>query len=386
VTLFSLVHRNLRRNRLRTGLTLLAVALPLIIFVLATTVVNIALRIAASAKEHLRLAVHHKVSLINPLPEAHRRRIEELDPEHTRIKAVCGMRWFGGRVPNDQFNFPSLAGDPDTWPIAYPEHRLTSEELAAWQSERRAAVVGTTTADRFGWKVGQKITLKSVIPPYLTVELKIVKITTAGDTRMVSFRRDYLDEMLRAVGAPAGYANIFWVKCHRAEDLGPLQRQIDELFRNSPDQTKTEDEEAFLASFLKMQGDLPNLMAAVAAFVVLVVILVAANTMSMSFRERVGEVAVFKALGFSRRAVLLLILAESVTIALWGGILGSLPLYLLLKLFPDIGFGPISRISVPPRVVGVALGMSVVIGLLAGLVPAARAYQLRVVDALRRVA
>jgi len=389
MTLSYVLMQNLRRNRVRTGLTVVAFALPMGIFVAAISFVVALVRVSQANERQLRLAVHHKTSLTNTLPEGHRRRIEGLDPERRRLSAVCGMRWFGGRVPNTQNTLTSLAADADTFPIVYSDAEMTEEDIAAWQKEKRACVVGVGPAEQFGWKVGDRVTLESTVPPYLKLEFYVVKIMPALErANFFYFRRDYLNEARKAAGDDDPRCNIFWVKCNSADDLHTLQRQIDALFANNPDETKSEDENAFGANFTQAAGDIPGLMRAMAVVVVFIIALVAGNTMMMSFRERIRELAVFKAIGFQSGRIFMIVLAESVMLALLGSLLGVLPTALALWAFPvqRLNFGPINALTVSPVAVIGSLAIALVVGLAAGAWPAYQAMRLRTTDALRRVA
>lgn len=189
--------QNLRRNPVRSMLTAGAFALPMAVFVLALSFVVALVRMGIESEKQLRLAVHHKVTLTNYLPEGMRRKIEALDPNRERLRAVCGMRWFGGRVPDTQNTLTSLAADVDTLPIVYSDIGLTEDEVEAWKRDRRAAIVGSGPAEQYGWKVGDRVVLESTVPPYLALEFQVVKITSLeGRANFFYLRRDYLTESL----------------------------------------------------------------------------------------------------------------------------------------------------------------------------------------------
>ncbi|HEY3245264.1 MAG TPA: ABC transporter permease [Phycisphaerae bacterium] len=385
--------QNLLRNPLRTILTAVAFALPMAIFVAAISLVSALIEMGKANERQLRLAVHHKTTIVNLLPEAVRRRVEGLDPQHQRLTAVCGMRWFGGKVPDTQNTLTSLAADPDTFPLVYSDADMTPDETAAWNRDRRACVLGFAIAERYRWKSGDRIVLVSTVPPYLQLEFYVAKVMTAKtQANYFYFRRDYLTESLKealpGLADAASRCNIFWIKCNSAADLHSLQGEIDALFANTPDETKSEDENAFGANFTQAAGDIPGLMRAMAMVVVFVIALVAGNTMMMSFRERTRELAVFKAIGFQSRRVFFIVLAESLLLALLGSLLGVVPVSALLWFFPvrGLGFGPISALEISPFAVIGSLAMAMMIGLAAGLWPAYQAVRLRTVDALRRVA
>ena len=389
MTITYVLMQNLNRNPLRTMLTAAAFALPMAVFVAAISLVVLLAKVAAANEKELRLGVRQKTSLINPLPEGMRRKIEALDPDRKSLRAVCGMRWFGGRVPNTQNMLVSMAADADTFPEVYSDVQMTPEETAKWTADRTACVAGSGVAEQYHWKVGDRVTLESTVPPYLTLEFHLVKIMTQTERGNVFYlRRDYLEESLRTAGFDNPQCNIFWVKCTSAEGLRALQTQIDKAFANSPEETKSEDENAFAANFTQAGGDIPGLMQAMAIVVVCIIALVAGNTMMMSFRERIRELAVFKAIGFQSGRIFTIVLAESAMLALIGSLAGVLPTAAILTLVPMRGLrmGPISRVEISPVAVIVSVVIALVVGLAAGLWPAYQAMRLRTVDALRKIA
>ncbi len=389
MTITYVLMQNLNRNPLRTMLTAAAFALPMAVFVAAISLVVLLAKVAAANEKELRLGVRQKTSLINLLPEGMRRKIEALDPDRKSLRAVCGMRWFGGRVPDTQNTLTSLAADADTFPLVYSDVQMTTEESARWMADRTACVAGLGLAEQYHWKVGDRVTLESTVPPYLTLEFHLVKIMTQTERGNVFYlRRDYLEESLRTAGFDNPRCNIFWVKCASADGLRDLQTRIDKEFANSPEETKSEDENAFAANFTQAGGDIPGLMQAMAIVVVCIIALVAGNTMMMSFRERIRELAVFKAIGFQSGRIFTIVLAESAILALIGSLAGVLPTAAILTLVPMRGLrmGPISRVEISPVAVIVSIVIALIVGLAAGLWPAYQAMRLRSVDALRRIA
>jgi len=382
--------QNLQRNPIRSVLTALAFALPMAIFVAALSFVVTLQRINEQNQKQLRLAVHQKTSIVNMLPEATRRKVESLDPDSRRLRGVCGMRWFGGRVPETQNTLTSLAADADTFPIVYSDAEMNESEIEAWNKDRQAAVIGLGPAETYGWKPGSRVTLESTVPPYLKLEFHVVKVMTATErANFFYFRRDFLQESLKSANVQ-NYAdcNIFWVKCNSADDLRSLQTDVDKMFANSPDETKSEDENAFAANFTQAAGNIPGLMQAMAIVVVIIIGMVAGNTMMMSFRERTRELGVFKAIGFQSGRIFAIVLGESVMLALVGATLGIIPTAFVLWKFPlrGLNFGPISAVNVSWGAVVGSFVIALLIGLVSGLWPAIQAMRLRTVDALRRVA
>jgi putative ABC transport system permease protein len=388
MTVTYVLMQNLRRNPLRSGLTAVAFALPMAVFVAAISMVTAMVRINQAVAAELRLATHHKTTIINPLPGRLRPQIEALDPGRQRLRAICGMRWFGGKIPNTQTVIQSLAADPDTFPVVYTDADMDAADIEAWMKDRQACVIGYGLSDTHRWTLGSRLTLKSSVPPYLELEFHVVKIMpTPSRANVLYFRRDFLSESLKAAGMD-NYAdcNVFWIKCHGVEAMRSLQREIDAGFANSPHETKTEDENTLFAGFMQASGNIPGLMQAMAVVVVVIIALVAGNTMMMSFRERTRELAVFKAIGFPSRRIFGIVLGESLLLALVGALIGIVPTAALLAAFPvrRLNFLPMAALEVSPVAVVASLAIALAVGLAAGLWPAYQALRIRTVNALRR--
>ncbi|MFQ5423490.1 MAG: ABC transporter permease [Phycisphaerae bacterium] len=379
---------NLLRKPLRTGMTTFAVAMPIVVYVLAMAIVrNVEEFLDQSVKE-MRLAVVQKTSIINPLPIGHRRKIEALDPSHQRIISVCSMRWFGGRVPGEQTENYFIAADVDTFPTTYPEFKMTPEQIELWNSDRRAAIVGRAPAGQYGWKIGDVITLESTVPPFVQLELRIVAIPPDAHDSETSFMRyDYLNETVKAMNMRADIASFFFVKCATRADLEYFREEIDRHFADDLDQTKTQDEKAFMETFIAAQFDLPNRLRLLSYVVVAVAVMAAANTMMMSFRDRIGEYAIFKSLGFSPWAVACLLLTESLVVVIAGGGLGAGLPYAAFNWtgLSGLRIPGIGLLQIHGRLVGEAMVVAVFVGLVSGIVPALRVVRLGVVEALRRI-
>jgi putative ABC transport system permease protein len=388
MTITYVLMQNLRRNPLRSALTAAAFALPMAVFVGAISLVVALARMSARNEKELRLGVHHKTAIINLLPHGMRRKIEALDPERQRLTAVCGMRWFGGRVANTPNEVHALAADVDTFPAIYPTIAMSADDVGAWNRERRAILVGARIASQYGWHPGDRIELESTVPPYARLEFIVVKIMPEPEeSGSAYFRRDYLEEAFTKVRAEDPSAvHLFWVKCTSAKALHSLQVEIDSMFANTPSETRSEDENAFIANFTQGLGDLPGLMRTMAIVVVFIIALVTGNTMMMSFRERTRELAVFKAIGFGSRRMFLIVMAEAVMLALVGSLAGVVPMSVFLLISPInlSNMGPLDRLEVSPVAVAFSLGIALAVGVAAGFWPACQAMRLRTVDALRR--
>ena len=376
--------RNLTRNPLRTVLTCAAVALPIVIFVLSRAVIEGIDRFLDNSTQQLRLVVTQKASIVNPLPAGHRTRIEALD--RSRPVSVCGMRWRGGRVPTGSQQLSTIAADADTFPSTYPEYLQQPGELEAWQRDHQAIIVGRGTAQQFGWKVGDRITIQPSVPPYTQMQFHVIS-TAQGVTDPVTLfcRRDYLEEELKKLRFKENMDSFFFVKCRSPADLEYYRTAIDNLFANSPDETRTEDEKTFMSEYIAQQFDLPPKLAILSAITVFVAVLAAANTMSMNFRDRLSEFAALKSVGFGGRLVCAIIQSESLLVCAVGGLLGGLAPYVAFTHTPlrDYPVPVIQHLDIPPMVCLQALGIALVIGLLAAAWPSWTAVRMKPVDAFR---
>jgi len=382
--ILSYLHRNIWRNPLRVLMTGLAVGLPISIFVLSVAVVDGINRFLDNSARQLRLAITHKSSIVYPLPAGYRGKIEALD--HSRPITVCGMRWIGGKVEDKPQPLSTLAADPDTFPAAFPEYLTDPAERAAWDRDRQAIVVGRGTAEQFGWRVGDRITIRASVPPYSAIPFHVVSTAQdVVDPVTLFCRGDYLEEEVKRQGYPEGLVSFFFAKCRSPDDLEFYRTAIDAHFANTPDPTLTQDEKAFMSQFIAQQFDLPRNLTILSVLTVVVAIIAAANTMSMNFRDRLAEYAALKALGFGRTLVFALIQFESLAICVSAGALGALgPWYAFT-------FTALRRFTVPLiqtldvrlTVCMQAVGIAAAVGLIAAAWPVWLATRLRPVVAFR---
>jgi putative ABC transport system permease protein len=382
----TVIWHNLGRNKIRTSLTVGSIAFSLFLFTLLRAVVTSMRDVAANSAQQLRLVVRQKTTMTKLLPLAHGPKIAAL-PD---VQAVCAVRWFGGRLADSPAQFPSLAAERAALPAAYPDLALQPDELAAWQAERNAALVGCGLAKRMGWTRGQRVVLRGTIPPYPALEFRIVGVTAApAYPNLFVLALDYLLETLRAdTVLPPDYkdgVNFYWVKVRSAAAFDTVPHAIDALFAHSPDRTRTEAEEAFVAQFTQMFGDIPRMLSAVGLVVIAAILLVAGNAVSMTIRDRMPELAVLKAIGFSSLRLTLLILGEAAALGLAGGLLGCLPAWLAFGGSADTGLSmpyfPIVNVSAAGAAAGLATG--VLVGVLAGLAPLRHVAHLSVTATLR---
>ncbi len=377
---FPLILANLFRKKLRTTLTVGSFAVALFLFGLLAAIrasFNQGVNIAGAD----RLVVINKVSIIQPLPIADRDHILRIPG----VKNITFDIWFGGVYQDPKNFFPQFAIDTANQRIVFPELHVPDDQWKAFLGDREGAIVGASTAKRFGWKIGDRIPLQAPIYGG-TWEFNIDGIYTgtpqASDLTQFWLHYDYLDER-RQFGK--GMIGWYTVKMDSPDDATRVAAAIDSMFANSPYETKTETEKAMAGSFVKQFGNIEFLILAIGGVVFFTLLLVTGNTMAIAVRERLGELAVFKAIGFSDRFVSLFVLGESLLISLLGGIIGLALCKLAMPGIGDALRGMLPFIALPVSTLAVGLGVAIAVGLLAGILPATSAMRLRVVDALRRV-
>jgi putative ABC transport system permease protein len=385
--------RHLKRNWIRTTLTVAAMAVCIFLFCTLRTFVEAVTYNLRSANAS-RLVSRHAVSLVFNLPIAYRERIAALPG----VKSVARVNWFGGtRRPNDFTDFfPNFAVDAETYLAMYPEYIVPEEQKRAFLGDLRGCVVGRGTANHFGWKVGDVFQLESFIPPYRIgrpFEFVIEAIYDTNPVRypgtldsLMLFHWKYLYESTRQrVGA-----GTLVVEIADPTQAAAISRSIDDLFENSDAQTKTETEAAFRASFVSLAGNLALLLNGIALAVMFTILLITANTMSMAVRERRTEIGVLKTLGFPSRLVMGLILGESALLGALGGGIGILLGWFMIRVLPELPMiGDAVRgfpdLGLSPAIAGVGFTTGLLLGVLAGLAPALLAYRARIADILRTV-
>ena len=382
-----LIWANLTRKKIRTALTLLAIAASFFLYGLVQ-VLKTSLSAGVDVAGNDRLVIIHKVSLIQPLPESYGPRIAQI-PE---VDAITHANWFGGVYKDPANFFPQMAVDAENYLGVYPELLLPADQKKAWLADRTGAIVGRATAQRFGWKVGDRIPIQGTIyrrPDGSGWEFNLDGIydgrDKGTDTSTLFFHYAFLDESL-----PERWKGLVgWYVIHLSDPAraGAVAETIDATFANSPFETKTSTEKAFAKGFADQIGSIGAISAAIAGMVFFTMLMVAGNTMAQAVRERTNELAVLKTLGFGRGKVLGLVLAESFSLAILGGALGLGPLLLLL---PALRNAPVVQkylpvFYLPPEPLLAGIGFILVLGLVTGLLPGYQAMRLRIVDALRRV-
>jgi putative ABC transport system permease protein len=380
-----IVWANLKRRKLRLAFTFISILLAFLMFgmldALRTSLAGVVNVVGAD-----RVLVQSKVNMIVPLPRAHYEKIRATPG----VKAAASFNWFGGMYKDAKRPIQMQATDPDEFLKVYPEIKLKPEEIAAWKQNRQGMIVGTLLAQANGWKVGDRIPIRSQIWRKLdgsdTWQFDIVGIydVDGGGVNKASafFQYDYFNESLQFGKDMSG---MIAVRVDDAKQAGAVAARIDAQFENSPNETKTATEREFVKRLLEQVGDIGSILVSVTAAVFFTMLLVTANTMAQSVSERTNEIGVLKTLGFGGRTILSLVLLESLFLTLTGGIVGLGLAWLLAR---GVGvaikdYFPSFHIGVATMIMGVSLMLA--FGLVTGAWPALTAMRLKIVDALRRV-
>jgi putative ABC transport system permease protein len=382
--LLRLLTRNAVRHPLRTGLTMLGITIAILAFGLLRTVVG-AWYAGVNASSSTRLITRNAVSLVFSLPISYVERIRKVEG----VKAVSYANWFGGVYITEKNFFPNFAIEPNSYLDLYPEFVLSPEERRAFVTDRKGCVAGQKLAERFGWKVGDTIILKGTIYPG-TWEFVLRGIyhgtDNATDKGQFFFHWDYLNETLRKT-APrrADQAGVAVIGLKSPWIAAETSLAVDALFRNSLAETLTETEKAFQLSFVSMTEAIVVAIRIVSFVVIAIIMAVVANTMAMTARERIGEYAIFKAMGFRGHHITGLIAGESLFITMTGCGAGMLLTFPVAARFGKVvgPFLPVFRVE--PSTLYLDLFCSVLVGLAAAIFPAWRAARIRIADGLRRI-
>jgi putative ABC transport system permease protein len=376
-----LILKNCWRNRRRTILTIASVGVSLCLLGVLMAIYHAFYFATPSPGAELRLVTRNKVSLVFPMPEFYREKIKQIPG----VREVGISQWFGGKYLDDrpEHMFARFAVEPDKIFTLRTEIRISDDEKKAFRQERTACVASRALARKFNWHLGERVTLQGDIFP-VNLELTLRGIFDDPlDLELLYFQRDYLEQSLPA--GRRGNAGTFNILANSVEDVPPIEKAVDEMFQNSPVQTKTETESAFSLSFLAFLGNVKVFLMSVCAAVTFTILLVSANTIAMSVRERVREVGVLKTLGFTRGAILGIILGEAVAISLIGGVLGLALANVLAGVVRHTPafLAELKTLTIVPSVAALCLGVAAMIGLVSAFVPAYHASRITIVEALR---
>ncbi|WP_435015973.1 ABC transporter permease [Tundrisphaera sp. TA3] len=382
-----MVLRNVRRNPIRTFLTVGSLTISLFLSMILISFSTMGAESAQSARGFNRIAVLSSQGFTSPVPIALRREVDAM-PE---VVATTPFSWYGGKYNEEPMPFAMFGVDPATFFEAFDEFTIPADQLAAWKVDKAGSIIGRKLAESRNLKVGDPLPLKDgVYPINLNTTIRgIYDGPSNRDLRTCYFHWEYLDEGLRNNGnaGMSGNAGMLFARCKDAGQMAAVCRRIDASTLSSNNPTKSQSEEAFANMFNEMAGDFKWIIIAIGLAVGISLLCVAGNAMAMALRERTTEVAVLKAIGFQKPLVIGLILAEAVSIAALGGLFGAIGCKLLCDVvdLSEYSGGFLPFFYVPWSTALIGMGASLFIGLASGLVPAIRAAQLSVVNGLRKV-
>ena len=380
MTLSHFVAKSAFRNKRRSLLTVASIAFSLLLLSIMLSVWRSFYIDKGAPDSALRIMTRHKVSLANFLPIYYREKIRAVPG----VVHVVPMTWFGGKYKDDKPEnyFAQFATDPDEYFDVAADKVMPADQLAAWKRDRAGCVVDVELARKHNWKIGDHIILQgSIFPTNLDLTLRGI-YTIDPPNSALYLHAKYVEE---SVSFFKGAAGFFFTRVDTPENMPRVAHAIDDVFHGTPVPTKSESEQAFKLDFINTLGSVKVFILSICGAVVFTTLLVCANTMAMSIRERTREVAVLRTLGFTRENILKLLLSESIAISLMGGLVGVLLGTLVVKAMSRPGIGlPVSMHMTAATALVVML-VAAVVGLISGLIPSYRASNLGIVDALRYI-
>lgn len=381
--LLKLLFKNAFRHKLRSWLTILSIAIAILAFGLLRTVVE-AFYSGVERSSANRIVARNAISLTFSLPYSYKEKIRQI----SGVREVCAVNWFGG-IFIDEKNFFANFAVEDNYLDLYPDYLFDPGEKKAYLHDRKGAVIGKKLADRFGWKVGDTITLRGTIYsgnwPF-TIRAVYTGRDENVDERLFFFHWDYLNEaMKQTMKGRADQVGAYIIGIDRGDDAADIASAVDATFRNSMAETLTETEKAYVLGFISMADTIIMIIRLVSLVMIVIIIAVAANTMSMTARERIGEFAVLKTLGFGGFRIGALIFGESFVVSLAGGLFGMLLTFPAAGVFRELLGDFFPKFVVTPATLGADMVAASVIGVVAAIVPTWRSIGIRIADGLRRI-
>jgi putative ABC transport system permease protein len=377
-----IIWANLLRKKVRLLLTLGSFAVALFLFAFLA-VVRDAFNRGADVAGADRLIVINRTSIINLIPLSYRDKILRIPG----VKVITHNNWFGGTYIEEKNFFPQFVIDPENQRQVFPELIVSDDQWNAFLKDRQGAIAGAQTAERFHWKIGDRIPIKTTLYGGGAWEFNLVGIyhgkRPQDDETQFWFQWDYFEEKIPQV--VKGQIGWYILRVDNPDDAPRIAKAIDAEFINSPNETKTETESSFAANWVKQFGNIQFLILSIGTVVFFTLLLVTGNTMAISVRERTSELAVFKAIGYSDRFVLFFVLAEALAIALIGGGLGLTLAIVTMPVLARALSGMLPSIVLAPSMLLFGFVTAILVGILSGLLPGLGAMRLRVVNALRRV-
>ncbi len=377
-----IIFANLFRKKVRLLLTIGSFAVALFLFAFLA-VVKDAFGRGADLAGADRLVIINRVSIIQPIPLSYRDKILRIPG----VKAITHNNWFGGIYKDKKNFFPQFVIDPENQRQVFPNLIVADDQWDAFLKDREGAIVGARTAQRFGWKIGDRIPIKATIYGAGAWEFNVRGIyhgqRPQDDETQFWFQWDGFQERISA--DQKGLTGWYVLRLNTPDDAVRVAKAIDDEFANSPYETRTQTESAFAANWVKQFGNIKLLILGIGAVVFFTLLLVTGNTMAIAVRERTGELAVFKAIGYSDRTVLFFVLAESLMISLAGGIVGLSWAVVVIPFLGKLVEGRMPPLFLSPIILGYGLLTAIIVGLVSGLLPGVSAMHMRVINALRRV-
>jgi putative ABC transport system permease protein len=382
MTLGSFVVRNAFRSKRRSLLTMLSISFSLLLLTMMISIWRAFYIDQVAPEASRRLVVRDKVSLAFFLPAYYRDKIRSVPG----VTAVAPITWFEGKYIDDrpEHFFARLATDPDEYLKVASDKITPPDQVKAWQQDRAGALVDVTLANKYGWKIGDRIHLQGTIfPADLDLTIRAIYHRDPPQNALY-FNAKYLEESVSWFKGQAGW---YSAQVDSADHVAPASQQIDAMFRNSPLPTKTESEKAFQLGFVASLGNVKAFILGICGAVAFTIMLVSANAMAMSVRSRTREVAVLKTLGFTRLRVLSIFVSESVALALAGGIIGILVAIPLIAGLTHrfIGLGIPLDMKVNPPTAAISMLAAIALGIVSGYLPARNASRINIVEGLRHI-
>jgi putative ABC transport system permease protein len=379
-----MILKNAFRRKVRTGLTIVAMAIAILAFGLLRTVIS-TWYLGVELSSATRIIARNSVSLIFPLPLSYYEKIRHV----SGVKEVSYGNWFGGIYIDEKNFFANFAVEPVHYLNLYPELVLPEDQKTEFLRDRQGFIAGRKLVERYGWRLGDHVTLKGTIYPgnwdFVLRGIYRGRDKNIDETQFI-FHWDYLNETLKktypSMANQVGFYMIGVTDPHIAADVA---HEIDAMFKNSPAETLTETEKAFTLGFISMTEAIVMVIQIVSLVVIVIILAVVANTMAMTTRERIGEYAVLKTLGYSGLSIGTLILGEALVIALCGAALGIALTFPVAKIFSTAlgAFFPV--FNVKPYTILLDIAASLIVGIVAALIPARQAISIRIADGLRRI-
>ena len=381
------IWRQLSRNKLRTALTAGAIGLAVSLVCILLTMPAGMDALLTQVASNTRIVVHNEAGLVYPLPYSYLQKIRS----QPGVVSAASWTWFGGVFREEKgVEFPNFAIEPEPIGSVWADWKIEPQQLEEFRRYRDGAIVGRGTLNKNGWKIGDLVTLKGTVYP-VDLAFRIVGEIPNERSPIFLFQREYLDQALRAGGRGGlDILGTVWLRVDDPARVAPLMSQIDEMFRNSEAVTASETEKSYFANFFSMLQGFVTVILIVTGLVALCIVFIAANTTSMAVRERIGEIAVLKALGFSRRLIFTTLLSEAVLLSTLGGVLGVLGALGLTQLLRagsgwNPALGPLGSFIVTQAILVQGLFLALFVGMLAGVVPALGAARRSVAETLREV-